>query len=107
MATKAERYKAELIQEARNARPKQPEKARRSKRINGPGHNLSARAGRNALVAYEESETKPSRKSTRRSHAHLRAASHLERTQKQKRARPETVARTARSKGVKVRGKRG
>jgi hypothetical protein len=44
-------------------------------------HNLGERAGRHAAVAYEASETKPSRKSTRKSKHHLRAAAQLEHSQ--------------------------
>jgi len=82
MPTKAQLTKAEEFQNRRAAsiaangstpprRTPVPEKP----------HNLGERAGRHAAVAYEASETKPSRKSTRKSAHHLRAASQLEHTE--------------------------
>jgi hypothetical protein len=104
MATKAERFLAtELVKRSmRNAAahptrraPPKPEKA----------HNLSARAGRSARVSYEESSARPSRKSTRGSARHQRAANRLERTNQLEQSAPATRARRASAQTLKVRGK--
>jgi hypothetical protein len=104
MATKAERYRAEAQVENSARKPKVRPAKTRSKTPDKP-HNLSARAGRKAAVSYEPSNGRPSRKSTRGSAHHLRAASPLERRAQAKQAAPETRARTSRAKSVKIRGK--
>jgi hypothetical protein len=104
MATKAEKYRATVLAEraARNAtaRPKQQRSSKPPK-----AHNLGDRAGRSARVSYEESIGRPSRKSTRGSEHHQRAASQLERTNQLKQSAPKARARVSRAQTVKVRGK--
>jgi hypothetical protein len=105
MATKAERFRANTQVENSSRKPKTPAKTR-SKTPDKP-HNLSERAGRTAVVPYEPSNGRPSRKSTRGSAHHLRPANPLERRVQAKQAAPETRARTSRAKSVKIRGKTG
>ena len=68
-------------------------------------HNLSARAGRNARVAYEQTEGRPSRRSTRASAHHQRASNQLERTHQLAQAAPERRASVSRTRSLKFRGK--
>ena len=104
MATKAQRFKAEMLVEQSSrkakARPKRSVSARPSK-----PHNVGARAGRGARVSYEASEGRPSRKSTRRSAHHQRAANRIERTNQLRQAEPGTRAFIARAGASKIRGK--
>lgn len=104
MATKAERFRAEAQVENSTRKPKtQPTRTRSAK---SKPHNLGERAGRTAAVTYEESNGRPSRKSTRRSANHLRAAAPIERAVKLKQRSPETRAAKSRARSVKIRGKR-
>jgi hypothetical protein len=106
MATKAELQRAALLRERslRNALAR--EKPRRLTATDpAKPHNLSARAGRNARVAYEVATGTPSRKSTRRSAHHQRAASQLERTTQLASGAPEVRAARSQARSVKVRGK--
>jgi hypothetical protein len=105
MATKSQRFKNEQVQAARAANPR-AKKVVKKKRLRTHGRNLSQHAERTALVAYEPSDTKPSRRSTRKSHLHMRASSPLERKEQLRRSNPETRARSAQAKSTKVRGKR-
>jgi hypothetical protein len=98
MATKAERFKAETM--AMHKRPATKKKVTAEK-----PHNLSARAGRKALVRYETQAEGASRKSTRGSAHHQRATNPLERTAKQTQAKSKTRATGARTKSLRVRGK--
>jgi hypothetical protein len=107
MATKAERFKAEQMREHAGAarstrRPRAPKEENDSP---AKPHNLGARAGRHANVQYEASATTPSRKSTRRSQNHLRAATQLERTEKLLRNTSKGRATTAKLRSVHVSGK--
>jgi len=109
MSTKAQRFKAEEVQELR-AKAKVAGKAKTAKsaaraKPEKP-HNLSERAGRAARVAYESSAGRPSRKSTRKSAHHQRAANTLERTNKLAPSSSDARARAAGARTVKVRGKR-
>jgi hypothetical protein len=104
MATKAERFRAEAQVENSSRKAKTRPAKTRSKAPDKP-HNLSARAGRTAVVSYEPSVGRPSRKSTRGSANHLRPVNPLERRVQAKQAAPETRARTSRAKSVKIRGK--
>ncbi len=83
MPTKAQLTKAEEFQNRRAASIAANGSTPPPRRTPAPAkpHNLGDRAGRHAAVAYEASETKPSRKSTRKSAHHLRAASQLEHTE--------------------------
>jgi hypothetical protein len=111
MSTKAQRFKAEEVQEKRaKAKVKAGAKPNAAKSA-APGtpkkpHNLSERAGRAARVAYETSSGRPSRRSTRKSAHHQRAASQLERTQKLAQGTSDSRAARAQARTVKVRGKR-
>ena len=106
MATKAERYRAEALRERslRNALAHEKPRRSTSKGQSKP-HNLSARAARNARVAYETSSGTPSRKSTRKSAHHQRAANPLERSVQLQAGAPEMRAARTRARSVKVRGK--
>jgi hypothetical protein len=104
MATKAERFRAEAQVENSSRKPKAPAARTRSPRPAKP-HNLGERAGRVAAVTYEPTNGRPSRKSTRKSANHVRAATPLERATHQKRSAPETRAATSRARSMKVRGK--
>jgi hypothetical protein len=68
-------------------------------------HNLGERAGRHAAVVYEASETKPSRKSTRKSKHHLRAAAQLEHSQVVAHTTPKAHASVASVRTMAVGGK--
>jgi len=108
MATKAERFRAETIVERsikkRTTLPPPPANARREKPEKKP-HNLSVRAGKNAVVAYETSEQRPSRKSTRASAHHLRASNKVERTAQLAQFKPERRSSANRARSQKIRGK--
>jgi hypothetical protein len=99
MATKAERFKAETMA----AHQRAPAKKRVAPT---KPHNLSARAGRTATVQYETQANGASRKSTRGSAHHQRAANPIERTVKQRQSRPETKAVGARTQKLRVSGKK-
>jgi hypothetical protein len=120
MATKAQEFQAEQLL----SRPKRaPAPKRRSEtkvdtskkgvsasdRKVGKGstaaRNASARAGRKASVALEDSATTPSRKSTRTSANRGRAASNLERREQRERRKPTARAAAARAKATTVRGR--
>lgn len=101
MATKSQRFKAEEIQ--RNRKPSDPKPARSAPKAKP--HNLGERAGRNALVRYEDSSGPPSRKSTRKSLHHQRPTNPLERTVSQKHASSESRAARESVKALSVRGK--
>jgi len=101
MATKAQRFKAEEIQRAR--RPSSPKLVRAAPQAKP--HNLSARAGRNALVRYEGSEGPPSRKSTRKSRNHQRPDNPLERAVVVQHASSDARAARASVKAISVSGK--
>jgi hypothetical protein len=102
MATKAQRVKAEEMHE--RAISKQKRRSQSPPRPEKP-HNLGARAGRNATVAYEASSGKSSRKSTRASANRQRAASPLERTQQFKERNATARADRAKARAKKVGGK--
>jgi hypothetical protein len=107
MATKAERFKAEQMREHSEA-ARSTRRPRAPTNIDGvpvKPHNLGDRAGRNANVQYEASATTPSRKSTRRSQNHLRAATQIERTERLLRSTAKGRATTARLRSVHVSGK--
>src|SRR5262249_10904858 len=106
MATKAQKFKAEGLHErqVQNAEARAKSTPKRAPKAAEP-RNASARAGRSARVALEVSAGRPSRKSTRGSAHHQRAASQLGRTAKLKEGRPETRAAQSRGKAKKVRGK--
>jgi hypothetical protein len=107
MATKAERFRAEAQVENSSRKPRASLAPARPKATATPKpHNLSEHAARSARVSYEVSETRPSRKSTRGSAHHQRAASQLERTEQLKQRSPKTRATIARARAVKTRGKR-
>lgn len=104
MATKAQKAKAEEMHERALQKPKRKSKRRSRAELQKP-HNLGERAGRTATVAYEASAGPSSRKSTRRSANHQRAANPLERTQKFAQQRASRRAETAQARTAKVRGK--
>lgn len=107
MATKAERFKAEQIREHSEA-ARSTRRPRTPTNIDGvpvKPHNLGERAGRHANVQYEASATTPSRKSTRRSRNHLRAATQLERTEKLLRNTAKGRATKEKLRSVHVSGK--
>lgn len=101
MATKAQRFKADEIQRAR--RPSSKKLARSAPKAKP--HNLGERAGRNALVRYENSAGAPSRKSTRKSRNHQRPANPLERAVSAQHATSDARAARASAKALSVRGK--
>ena len=108
MATKAERFRAATAVEQAVRRASARPTARVSE---GPkpqkAHNLGERAGRSARVAYEAANGRPSRKSTRGSKHHPRAASRLERTKQLEQSSPTVRAALAKGQIIKVRGKVG
>jgi hypothetical protein len=90
MATKAEEYMAELFRQSRPPRPKKLRKPTRDESIDttlmdGVGtspHNFAKRSdNRGGPVLESSASGKPSRKSTRKSSGHIKAASVL--TQRQ------------------------
>lgn len=117
MATKAERFKAEVersgAKKAPQAKRKVSEKSAPAKkagrRTDDKDHtatrNVSKRAANKAEVVLEDSESgRPSRKSTRRSANRGKSASSLERRAQRKTASPE--ARAAKSAAKAQRGKK-
>lgn len=90
MATKALAYMAELLRQSRPPRPKKLRKTPRDEQIDttlldGVGsspHNFTKRSDNRGGPVLESSATgKPSRKSTRKSAGHIKAASELTRRQ--------------------------
>jgi hypothetical protein len=88
MATKAEAYMAELLRASRPPRPKKLKRPSRDESIDttlldGVGtlpHNFGKRP-RGGPVLESSANGKPSRKSTRKSSGHIKAASELTRRQ--------------------------
>jgi hypothetical protein len=104
MATKAEAYMAELFRQSRPPRPKKLRKPTRDENIDktlldGVGtspHNFAKRSdNRGGPVLESSASGKSSRKSTRKSSGHIKAASELTRRQLQRVTSPS--ARAARS----------
>jgi hypothetical protein len=90
MATKAEEYMAELLRQSRPPRPKKLRKPSRDDNIDttlldGVGtspHNFAKRNdNRGGPVLESSANGKPSRKSTRKSSGHIKAASVLQHRQ--------------------------
>ena len=102
MATKAEAYMAELFRASRPPRPKKLKKPTRDEHIDstlldGVGtmpHNFRAQS-RSGAVLESSANGKPSRKSTRKSSGHIKAASELTRRQVRRLTSPS--ARAARA----------
>jgi hypothetical protein len=104
MATRAERFRAaEAIEQSH--RKGGPAKAASKATKGKKAHNLGARAGRSATVKYETAIGGATRKSTRGSAHHQRAASNLERAKQAEKTTPDARARRAKIRAVKVRGK--
>lgn len=119
MATKAQETKnAELVARrsrapTKRARPKRNDATDTSlpgvtaaDRKAGGGHtglrNISRRAASKAVAAFEDSTTdRPSRKSTRRSAAHIKAGTQLERRQQRRVTSPKARATRASAKKAK------
>jgi hypothetical protein len=104
MATKAEAYMAELLRASRPPRPKKVRKPTRDENIDttlldGVGsmpHNFKHRSDNHGGPVLESSANgKPSRKSTRKSAGHMKAASELTRRQIRRTTSPS--ARAARA----------
>jgi hypothetical protein len=109
MATKAEQFKA-LVQRSghKSAQPsehKRPSSTAAESAAGVPWHapvdpsavrNVSKRAARKAEVKLEESRTRPSRKSTRRSANKGKIANNLERRQIRRANSPQSRAARAR-----------
>lgn len=104
MATKAEAYMAELLRASRPPRPKKARKPTREQLIDttlldGVGtlpHNFHKRSeNRGGAVLESSANGKPSRKSTRKSAGHIKAASELTRRQVRRITSPS--ARAARA----------
>jgi hypothetical protein len=104
MATKAEAYMAELLRQSRPPRPKKVRKPSREQLIDttlldGIGtlpHNFTKRSdNRGGAVLESSASGKPSRKSTRKSTGHVKAASELTRRQMRRVSSP--AARAARA----------
>jgi hypothetical protein len=104
MATKAEAYMSELLRQSRPPRPKKVKRPTREETIDttlldGMGtlpHNFTKRSDNRGGAYLESSATgKPSRKSTRKSSGHMKAASELTRRQKGRVSSPS--ARAARA----------
>lgn len=104
MATKAEAYMAELLRQSRPPRPKKVKRPKRDETIDttlldGMGtlpHNFTKRSDNRGGAVLESSATgKPSRKSTRKSAGHIKAASELTRRQMRRVSSPS--ARAARA----------
>lgn len=104
MATKALAYMAELLRQSRPPRPKKARKPKRDENIDktlldGLGtspHNFTKRSDNRGGPVLESSATgKQSRKSTRKSSGHIKAASELTRRQVRRLTSPS--ARAARS----------
>jgi hypothetical protein len=104
MATKAEAYMSELLRASRPPRPKKARKPTRDENIDttlldGVGsspHNFTKRSSNRGGPVLESSASgKPSRKSTRKSAGHIKAASEL--TRRQVRRITSPAARAARA----------
>ena len=104
MATKAEEYMAELLRASRPPKPKKVRKPSRDEGIDstlldGVGtmpHNFTKRStNRGGPVLESSASGKPSRKSTRKSAGHIKAASEL--TRRQVRRVTSPAARAARA----------
>jgi hypothetical protein len=104
MATKAEAYMSELLRASRPPRPKKIRKPTRDENIDttlldGVGtspHNFAKRSdNRGGPVLESSASGKPSRKSTRKSAGHIKAASEL--TRRQVRRITSPAARAARA----------
>lgn len=104
MATKAEAYMAELLRASRPPRPKKARKPTRDESIDttlldGVGttpHNFTKRSdNRGGPVLESSASGKPSRKSTRKSAGHIKAATELTRRQVRRITSPS--ARAARA----------
>jgi len=105
MATKAERFKAELQRQAHAQHPARAghepagKRAKRRGRVkdrlpNPTSHNEAPTAGKNSAYELEPSSTpRPPRKSTRRSPTHLKTDSALRITVMNRNASPKTRAR--------------
>jgi hypothetical protein len=102
MATKAEAYMSELLRASRPPRPKKLRKPSRDEHIDstlldGVGtmpHNFRSQS-RGGAVLESSANGKPSRKSTRKSAGHIKAASELTRRQVRRLTSPS--ARAARA----------
>lgn len=104
MATKAEAYMSELLRASRPPRPKKLKRPSRDENIDttlldGVGtapHNFSKRfVSRGGPVLESSANGKPSRKSTRKSSGHIKAATEL--TRRQVRRVTSPAARAARA----------
>jgi hypothetical protein len=104
MATKAEEYMSELLRQSRPPRPKKLRKPSRDDNIDttlldGVGtspHNFAKRSdNRGGPVLESSASGKPSRKSTRKSSGHMKAATEL--TRRQVRRITSPAARAARA----------
>lgn len=104
MATKALAYMAELLRQSRPPRPKKLRKPPRDEHIDttlldGVGsspHNFTKRSDNRGGPVLESSATgKPSRKSTRKSAGHIKAASELTKRQVRRITSPSARAMRA------------
>jgi hypothetical protein len=111
MANKARNFEREQLLE----RPKRPSGSGRKPKAGGaapkrPGtihtaaRHPSGHGARGALVALEDSATKPSRKSTRKGKHRSRPSETLERREKDAKRSPEARARVSIAKNIRVRG---
>jgi hypothetical protein len=113
MATKAERFKSSI---ERSGPKRAPKPARKASKVPVPGaparrralsestatRNVSMRAGKKAEVELEDSATgKPSRKSTRRSKAHAKPGSNLQRRATRAAVAPKRRAESSRARARK------
>ncbi len=97
MATKAERFRAEVQRSLQKPKPK-PHKP---EPVGG-----QTRVSQHAAVKLETSATKPSRKSTRSSANRSKPDSNLQRRESRARRSPESRAEVASARDTKVRSKR-
>lgn len=122
MATKSDQFKA-MKERSGPKRAKAPKRPRRDTPVDTAAkgvsatdrkagkkgtasRNQSARAAKKAEVVLEDSETTPSRKSTRKSLNRGRVASSLERSSQRKARKPGVVAVAAQAKSTQVRGRK-
>lgn len=105
MSTKSEKFHATTLVARSIENEKSRGTAGRRAQPAAKAHNLSSRAGRQARVAYEETEGRPSRRSTRGSARHQRASNQLERTHQLAQTAPERRASVSRTRSLKFRGK--
>ena len=90
MATRSERFKAEMQRKAHGKRPAEEVKARRRVRAS---RNEAPRVAKNSSYALEASaSSRPSRKSTRRSPTHIKTDSALRITAVNRNASPQARA---------------